>query len=1156
MAKKKSVTNEKIAYSMANRILPQLNVGTLYEYLQRTFPNNKVGMRNASVVRMTCPIRSETSPSFDIDVSSGTIFCYGCNYRTKNFLRFLEDTQGISQSEAAGKVRDVFNISVFSESQTQELDSVNIHQLAYATLMSSCNTFAQRCYHAWKNPENADPVLGWTMLSDIIIPTLEWLFETRGHDPGLLANLPYGIFPPAGITQALLKEAIESEHMRRLVSGRSGLPPERREQIYARALEIIKDQDTGKTGFVTYHYGRDLNTPSRMRLRKPYQGVKQLIALPGYEDGEAFGYFGLYNPAAGFFPTDAKKLMLVVVEGENDALSLQERILTEGKSGVVVVAMGGSSNSFDMLKEAGFDLAYLFADQPEEDLGKGDAVIKATLPTATELEVRIFYKWNLLPGVKDPDEAAQKLPFEQVYDVFVTQEKTSYVSTHQWAFSEVKAEVVRRELDSDDVRAHVNLAAEYGKCVRNPAQLSVYIDKIGAELGIPPAVIRQEIVKTQETEQAYILRLTEVLQNDFHISYFEQDGKNTNLIAQHRATRDVLHLSVNDGEAAATALASIYGEIPEYFENHIGLPARLHLPTELGDATKGSRVQLIYKELCCYLKFALQRIFQGVPEKRKCQVLGQGLFYKPDPEDNSKRVGYLVNGNRVYKLRFNKIGGKNLVDAQELDGPSDGPYRFDIGYDAPRPAYNPFINGVDDIVAGNDIDVYPFMKQLAPLIDNNWRFRIQMDSKFVAYQLFADAVSSGFKVPNILAFKGEPASGKSMALSLFAGSFDPKLRLLYCSVGMSNYTVASLYQRGDNCSLAMVIDEFEDENEQSHKSRVVTDVSELMRNIVSETGVIVERGSRNGTTKTYSLKFSLRMGYINAARKSQDDSRRFEVETVREVGRRDPWSGILADLGGDEEKWKEISRAINVGMIKYLPDIIEHYAKVEHECSSSNFLPFPVPTRFLKNYYHMATLMDIFGEDWKTYIVESCTARAPQLQAVSVDTSSQELFDRILRAPAIVSNGAVTNKPSKFTIVELMQTPETWPMINSSASGFFFLPDEGLAVIDWVMAQAQGGLLSGWKDYTGLSRANMKDRMDRHPDAIRPAKYAERNVMAIVKKVLPAASSHTISVLDISKLVAELTEFAPPMVVTPIETPTIEATPAVITEGINGLSNI
>lgn len=129
-------------------------------------------------------------------------------------------------------------------------------------------------------------------------------------------------------------------------------------------------------------------------------------------------------------------------------------------------------------------------------------------------------------------------------------------------------------------------------------------------------------------------------------------------------------------------------------------------------------------------------------------------------------------------------------------------------------------------------------------------------------------------------------------------------------------------------------------------------------------------------------------------------------------------------------------------------------------------------------------------------------------------------------------------------------------MINSSASGFFFLPDEGLAVIDWVMAQAQGGLLSGWKDYTGLSRANMKDRMDRHPDAIRPAKYAERSVMTIVKKVLPAASSHTISVLDISKLVAELTEFAPPMVVTPIETPTVEAAPTVITEGINGLSNI
>lgn len=976
MAKKNPATKEKIAYSMANRILPQINSGALHDYLQRVFPNNKVGLRNASVVRMTCPIRSEASPSFDLDTSTGTIFCYGCHYRTKNFLKFLEDTQGISQAEAAARVRDTFNVTVFTASQSQELEDVNTHQLAYGALMAAYNTFAQRCYFAWKNPANADPMLGWNMLSDLVVPSLEWLFEERKHDPGLIANLPYGLISPPGITQVLVKEMVEAEHMRRLVTNRSGINPERREKIYERAMEIIKDLDTGRTGYVSYHYGRDLTTPSRIRVRRPQEmDRKDVIALPGFNDSDVFGYFGLYSPAAGFFPTDAKKLMVIVVEGENDALSLQERMLSEGKSGVLVIAAGGSSNTFDLLRDAGFELIHLVADQPT--YGKGNPFIQATLSSAVEIEVKVFAKWDALPGCKDPDEAAQKLPFDTVYDILVTQEKSSYLTTHQWAFMRVKEKVVEDELDAEDVRAHVSLAAEFGKCVRNPAQMSVYIDKVAAELKIPPSVIRQEIVKTQESEQAYIMRVAEVLKNDFYVSYFEPDGKNIFLVVQHRATKRMLSLPVNDGQAAATALASIYGEIPEYFENNIGLPARLHLPAELGDAARGSRVQLLFKELSCYIQFALQRLFQGTLDRRQCKMLSQGVFWVPDPDDKSKRLGYIVNGERVYKFYVNKVAGKNFVTAKELDGPRDGEYLFDVGFAYPKKPWNPFLTNVEDIHAANDCDVFSLIQRLVPLVDKNWKFRTQMDSKFVAYQLFADAVSCAFRTPNILAFKGEPASGKSMALSMFAGSFDPRLQLLYASSGMSNYTAASLYMRGDNSSLTMIIDEFEDENEQTHKSRVVNDVSEMLRNIVSEAGAIVERGSRNGTTTTYHLKFNIRMGYIHSARKAQDDSRRFEVETVREVGRRDPWTGIMSDLVGDEAKWKEISYGINMGMLKLIPDLIEHYDQVERESAASNFLPFPVPTRFLKNYFHMATIMDVFGEDWKSYIIESCTARAP-----------------------------------------------------------------------------------------------------------------------------------------------------------------------------------
>lgn len=1153
MAKKTSSTKEKIAYSQANRILPQLNAAALHDFMLRTFPNNKVGMRNASVVRMCCPIQAEASPSFDIDTSSGTIFCYGCHYRTKNFLKFLEDTQGISQAEAASRVRDAFNISVFSENQTKELEALNIHQQAYSMLMGAWNSFAQRCYHAWKNPENADASLNWGMLSDIVVPTLTWLFETRGHDPGLLANLSYGIVAPPSITHQLLKEMIEAEHMRRLVTNRMGLSPERREAIFSRALELITPLDTGRTGYVSYHYGRDMTTPSRIRVRRPdNSSQKDVIMLPSFEEGEPLGFFGLYSPAAGFFSTDAKRLMVLVVEGENDALSLQERLLTSGKSGILVIAAGGSSNNFDHLCDAGFEVAHLVADQPT--FGNGNKFIENALVTTQQLEVKIFNKWAAFTGCKDPDDAARTLPFEDVYDRLVIQEKTSYITTHQWALTRVIEEVAAEGLDEEDIRAKVNLAARFGKCVRNPAQMSVYIEKVGAEFKIPPAAIRQEIVKTQESEPAYIIRIAEILNNDFHLLCYETDGKNTFLIMYHRASRRILRLPVNDGEAAATALASIYGEIPDYFENNIGLPARLHLPVELGDSARGSRVQFIFKELASYIRFALQRLFQGALDRRECDLLSQGTFWVADPADKSKRLGYIVNGDRVYKFDVSEVGGKSFANAKELDGPSDNPYIFDIGFDAPKFPYNPFLNGVEDIHAGNDIDVYPAMKRLAALIDKNWKFRVQIDSKFIAYELFANAIDTAFKTPIILAFKGEPASGKSMALSLFAGNFDPKLRLLMGSNGMSNYTVASLYQRCDRSTLPLVIDEFEDENEQSHKSRVVTDVSELIRNIVSETGVVVERGSRNGTTKTYRMKISIIMAYINSARKAQDDSRRFEIETVREVGRRDPWAGIIADLGGDEAEWEAIKRAINLGMIKHIPEIIRRYAKIERECMATPLLPFPVPTRFLKNYFHVATLMDMFGEDWKAYIIESCTARAPQLQAVSIDTSSQELFDRILRTPGISSGGTVSGKPAKFTVVELMQTPETWPMINSSSCGFFFLPEEGLAVIDWVMAQAQGGILSGWKDYAGLSRANIKDRMDRHPDAIRPAQYTEQNIMATVKKFLPAASSHTISVLGISKLMDDLVAHAPPIIVTAIE-PVINNV-VELNQGTDGVSNI
>ncbi len=1117
------------AYTNGNTLFARLDVSGIRLLLQRLFPvmstgvQRKVNPHGAGCVMTNCimPDHQDDTPSLLIDCGRGYAQCFGatCNYHTKNLLKLLQDATGWSYKEVVTQIHTATGMRVVTGKAEAELTELDKHQLATAVVMQACNEHMQRCV----NPPTQGPYVKdySPVFLQVVQRTLDWFFTQRGRDPAYIQYLPYGLLPSQELITKFCSDILKAKADEQLARGIATFTPEYREDVMKHVEAMFAEVDASWVHCITFHTGYGLTTPGRVRLRKPSDDKDDgTRTLPGFNDEDPVGFFGLYLPSYRTFTVcDIADMVFVAVEGEHDTLSLAEGALRTGKTGVRFLGAIGTHNAdaLDQLAAAGISRVLLFGDEPSPDYGKGEDWCHYVLGTSSKVDARVFTGWPLLrEGMpKDPDDAVRVHGFDKVYNLLIGP-NAQFVAAEKWAVDRVREKTF--EYGEDEVREKVRWALHYGKCVQNPISFALYIEQTSKLLGIPPGPLRQEITKTSFTEEGYIARLAEVLNDQLHRVYREEFlHGSTSLFVFHKAARLPLKLNIVDGRGMLAQLATVFGPMLTFFKDYVGLPPALD-DANLDDVSSALNVPDKLVILGRYLEVAMQYVIHGMPSRSDCKEFRQGPWYEEDPQRPGTKCIYILNGDRLYKGTWRAGACEDpALDWVELTGPSDGKNFF--VFDAAA-RWSEEINSVADLEEGNRCRLADLrhVADGAYKLLRLWKFKNQdNDAKLLSYGLVAMAATQAFETKSLFHFQGETQSGKSSLMSIFGGTKFLVLKLLEAAIYKADYSAAFVQQMWNNCALAMLLDEFEAEaSAKSRRGMHVEGVSEMVREMTTAHGSDSGRGTQDGRARLASLHTNGILGSILTATLSQDKNRRVAIEVFeKEKGSRPPH--LMLDTLFQPGEYAAMRRTLTLGTLKYTELLAHKVEELRRDMSDTQRSDYPVPSRFTDNILPAVACMALVGEDYDTFLRELFALRKTSVLEMAEDTASSSLFYRITSTPA-VSIG-----PNMLASVgQLIVNPDQVTFLNSSYAGAFYDEGQKLLVIDWYVVTAPNGLLHKTEEYRGMAPLRLKHVLDNHPDAVRGTEYGRLNVHTFLQNLGHGGNKHAVSVIDVAGFVSRM----------------------------------
>lgn len=1114
----------KFTYRDSHKLMSRLDVGQFKTLLEHTFPENRLVSVGVSSLKTNClagPVTGhvDKNPSMYLDLSRGTVKCKACGYFTRDVLQLFQDARGWSYRETLAQILTYTGQRLISDKLEAEVEAYDVHNLAIAQMQWVCTTYTQRLLAPPVDPQ--DRAFYDDIAQHAAALAKDWLFKHRGHKPELLHQLPYGIWPPAHIMSlyaaSRLEDLANAQYTR---FQNTALTPERREKVLDRIKTLTANVGPEWTNTVAFFNGHGLRTPGKIRLRRPAQDDQKdgnYLVLPGFSEGEPIGFFGLWaNHLGGLDASEAKSLRFYLVEGENDALTAQENLLAQGLTGYVFLAANGSNNEIDNLDGAGLDAVHVLPDHPGR--ARGEVWMRGQLLTAVDMPTRVFRGWSELdtiPGMpRDPDEAISLGGFDVFKRVVIDECDKWFVPVDVWALDRTLEDAAL--LGPDDVRERTAVAVSFGECVRNASQLAQFIDRVCPRLGLTPAIVRGMIVRSKDDEAGLIARIVDVLNRTFHPLYKEDTPRGAIIYLHHRASDRTIRFGTDDGQGALSSIANVVGDIHTFFVENVGIPAWLIPQQGPGVIMPIREMQRI---LADYVKIALQALFQDVPSREECEQYGQGPHVVDDLSAPFGVALYVVNGPTVYEGVFVADGSPRMV-WKRLDGPSKGKMIFLT--DA-VPAF-PELRTVADLEAGNHYtleDIQQYIAKLAKVYSTGWRtLNTEIDALLLAYY------QASFSCPVLCPSKvhvelvGQHSSGKSTLLSTFCGSQFPHLQVCSWAKGMSSYTAASLYQGFNRCSTMMGLEEFtRDLSTNTAKNSQIQSCNEILRQCTFPGGAVITRAIPTGGVKKMVIATNVVTASINPAHDPQDASRRMTIETVKVEGLKDPSIQFSEVFPPDE--MTRMRRVFGLGLFKFYRVFREHFAEIERELATGKVVTsFAVDTRFLRNFYPVAPLMAMFGQDWRAFVARATESRRGRLTANARNNISTQLFDTLLRTNnlRVGSTGAVTS----VAVMLASSDPTRWMALNHAQSGVYYFDDMGLMVVDWISVVSPGGLLHRVEPYCRTQYNLLKHQLDQYPLALREHQYDSSRVLSALRTLGGFMRPDEITVLNVKKPIEEL----------------------------------
>lgn len=1073
------------------------------------------------------PGHEDDTPSLYIDCAKGYAECRGapCGYHTTSLLKLLQDAAGWSYKDAVTQVHTATGIRVATGKAEKELEELDEHQQAVASMMEAFNDHLCRCINPPTSEDKYASDYSPAYLR-AVQPTLDWLYNERGRKKKYAHLMPYGILPTVELTLKFVGKILEDRATAEMRMGVVTTTKERRARVLTIVESIMRGIDPQWIHCVTFHTGYGISTPGAIRLRKPSNdkthGTDTVGRLHGEED--SVGFYGLYQPRLKHLtPKQIADTHVIVVEGENDANAYIEGLLESGKSGVLPLAGIGTHNNLDLLAEAGIERPHLFSDEPSMAYGKGEAWITHMLRESEKCDARVFSGWHLLKdgNPKDPDDAIRAHGFEKVY-ALTSGPGSQYQTVEAWALDRLN----ERATEVQDVRERLSHAIELGHCVKNSMAFALYLDGASKLAGVPVAALRQELVKTGFTETGYVSRLADAIMNEFHRSYREDGSRGGELYLFHRQKRHPIQFYLTDGRSMMAQMSNVYGDMWTWVKEHVGLPPALD-DANLDGAPTSLLLPEKVKLLGDYMALAMQQVYQGVPSRAECNEHNQGAWWLDDPANPGTKCLYIHNGDRTYKGVW-RPGCDAVLDWTELHGPSDGKELFNL--DGTR-RWSREIGSVADLEEGNTYtkeDLAKALRDLARMFEKLWKLKYgATDAKFLAYHLAATAVTEAFETKAIMHILGETNSGKSSLLSCFGGTQFPDLSLVEASHYRANYTAAFVSQTWNRCSLAMLLDEFEDEqNSRSHKGQQVENLSEMMRQLVTAGGTDPGRGSNDGKPRSTILHTFAALGSILRASKPQDNNRRVTIElfTNDKQGAKPPNIAMFEFFTRHE--YNRIRRMFSVALHRWVPELAALQKKVGQEIAKEGLVEYAVPARFSDNLLPAVAVMALVEEEkvWKQFLKDTFTARREAIIEVAQDTASNALLERILNVPNCTYDA---NK--RASVNQLISKADTVEFLNKSPCGVYFDERNKLLIVNWWTVNAVGGgLLYRVDGYDQMTPQNLKHTFDQHPNALKPDELKAYKVFEFLRVHATGANERGISAMRIDRVVNSLRDLPAP----------------------------
>jgi len=1032
-------------------------------------------------LKLCCPFHVDSNPSGHIHTTKGYYKCFAetCKKGVKDPIKLVQRLMNVSYTEAFDAFRRHFKLSrSIRPDDVKAFDEETTLRKRMGIIAEACFNYLCNVWTAPTAPESARAAC-------------HWLREVRGIKD-VFSMTGIGLLPRKHDLERLCKEKNATDEDIKWI------------------LRLLSDYlGTGYMDCIVYTYATAPDHITAFKLRKP-EPDKDSVRVVKLHDDEPMGCFGLTHTAYSPLVWSDKVDSVILVEGEHDQLAAYQGQHEKAVFDEIFLALGGGGHQgIDFLSRIGLTKASIVGDHDDA----GDEYPVNILKKSSKVACKVF-DWpiglqNPSGGKYDPDEAIRFYGFDPFFRAVI--DNRNFVFAARWCHQRSLHELL--DVEDDDVVQQESVVIEIASLLRNDAELRSFADMISKDYPLlTPARIRLAAMQYEDNPVGFIQSIADWIRQNFHVISV---NNNTNILKLwHKENRTEVELCVGLKRGVTTFKAyTPTGVLYEWVRDEIGLPTYLPNP-EAADATHSSFAQC-EKNIAESVDMAFSALSSQAKET-PWLLKGQGIHLS---DVGMGEPGYIVNGNRIYKMEWN-AEGTDFKDVTELDGPSDGESVFNIHRntlicpESMAEGWLPFVAEAKDLLRRPKYSLRQCFDLVYDIIDTACEFRYQkVDVMYMTLLIFYGYVSDAMQKRVMTHILGEHESGKSALLSLCCGHKQmPEFALTFHAATSDSCTSAAVFQHFNSTRVMLGLDEANDPDDGTHESQKMKQLYRRMRGLATKGMADYSVGTIDGTGNSYFIHNPVITASATVIIDTMDESRFNTLNLRKNPNKANTRSELTQKFG--IQVFHGLRESICLNVLRTAPLIAQAYQNaylsygqnVKRNLQRRHEILMP-----------LVAVAKVIGIDGDQFIDDYSASRQDLVDERTASSPGNALVDAIINAPHIQIG--TDDVPLKKSLRSIIQHQEWRERINSSDTGIYFDEISGCIGILWPQVR-QTLLIGSLNKYGRMSITSLRAKAGESQHFVRPDE-ARRTGITMRLRAEGMVGSPATSVFDVKHILID-----------------------------------